>query len=454
MRKMDFRYLHYHSEIFEHTLATMHPQDLFEKYKRKTKKQYQEIKLDKNSQVTQMRRKLGKNQFNKIEKLMTDINRGKALLDNNSISAEVNDRIFKAIGVTRQLSGHLFKLDSEIKSGVKDLGDLVKSVNEFSKIINECDEDVARFLKSDTRFSDMKVGDRVSMLNVNKTGMTSYDNLVKLMDRISNNERSNINIYTEIRQRVINILGALGESMAYVNATEVADQVTVELKDVKGLTIVATPTGTSKDQMHSRYTSVSDISLKVFNKDTAELNIGISVKAQYAKKGKKFQTTFRSPKLSSVIELAGGKLNHVDLYIFLNSILHNVDSKFKMSYRGKNIGMMRRYFASTVIDKSLSGMGGSDSVFFLQYLDHVYPVHEYFNELAELADKDYNKLPTMNVIGATNLNKQYVRGQLGEDIPKYDKDLTDKSVLAYERSKMVQQALLNLNTQIVRNFSS
>ena len=122
------------------------------------------------------------------------------------------------------------------------------------------------------------------------------------------------------------------------------------------------------------------------------LSFGISAKAQAINKGKKVTTTFETTKLKTFFDKYI-QANNFEKYVFYNNLYHGLTSTAEMQY------LRRKYAAEALLD-AITGSNQGENVLFLQYLDSLVRLDEFF-ELLAFAPQ--NQLPSLSIVGANKI---------------------------------------------------
>lgn len=248
-------------------------------------------------------------------------------------------------------------------------------------------------------------------------------------------------------QRLINIQGTVLEAVGLANLEMGEKEITDYIKSVMGNNVTvkaeADPTGTTFDEVLGRMaTNTSDFSLKV-GVNGVEINLGFSAKSQY-KVGPKAtkSTTFKTTTLMSVLT-RGNLLGTPAEYRTLNDLAFN-----RWAAMGKN--NIRKYLAGAGSYDALGGTAGGDENYFLVYLDKIFTVEEFFDDLIktntflDLDIKGENAVFGKNIL---SFGRKGIAKLASEEGPVPGANL----VLAYQRSRALRSLIHDMEVQIQLN---
>lgn len=247
-------------------------------------------------------------------------------------------------------------------------------------------------------------------------------------------------------QRLINIQGTVLEAVGLANLEmaeeEILNSVKAKLGDKATIKVDANPGGTTFDEVLQRMTTnTSDFSLKV-GLNGVDINLGFSAKSQY-KVGPKAtkSTTFKTTNLISLLTRAGAIGNQIE-YRTLNDLAFN-----RWASMGKN--NIRKYLAGAGSYDALGGTVGGDENYFLVYLDKIFTVEEFFDDLIrtntflDIDIKGEDKIVSGNVVSFGRKNIARLAGE--GPIPGAN------LVLAYQRSKALRSMIHEMEVQVQLN---
>ena len=379
----------------------------------------------------------------------------------------VPNLVRQGITQTQQLGASLNKM-SDVNKQIAALDNYIKYIREVINVFNKNNNDYLNYVLSkyqgDTNIktninSLFKTANGLNLLAINKTALTAFNSLndrVTQLEKIKNSlQGGNASGAVEYKGKRISyssyiypmhylfsdILGGIGEA---VGATFALSEVNKFLKNLENENIKVDLEGTGTQQINGT-TKKADYEININSEDgTILLSFGISAKAQSLNTSKKITTTFQTSKLSAFIEA----LNSVEKYLFYNNLYHNTDNG-----RGGVNYFLRRKIAANNFLNAVTG-GVAENVLFIQYLDDLIRVDEFFESLAGAAPS--GNVPGLSIIGARTARTQdYInrRGAKLNALISSDsdfRDLTpqDKNVLAYVRSRQVIKNFNNLTTQI------
>lgn len=379
----------------------------------------------------------------------------------------VPNLVRQGITQTQQLGASLNKM-SDVNKQIAALDSYIKYIKEVINVFNKNNNDYLNYVLSkyqrDTNIkaninSLFKTANGLNLLAINKTALTAFNSLndrVAQLEKIKNSlQGGNASGTVEYKGKKISyssyiypmhylfsdILGGIGEA---VGATFALSEVNKFLKSLENENIKVDLEGTGTQQINGT-TKKADYEININSEDgTISLSFGISAKAQSLNTSKKITTTFQTSKLFAFIEA----LNNVEKYLFYNNLYHNTDNG-----RGGVNYFLRRKIAANNFLNAVTG-GAAENVLFIQYLDDLIRVDEFFESLAGAASS--GNVPGLSIIGARTARSQdYIsrRGAKLNALISSDsdfRDLTpqDKNVLAYVRSRQVIKNFNNLTTQI------
>lgn len=358
---------------------------------------------------------------------------------------------------------------SDVAQQISTLDNFLQHVHKITDNFNQNNEDFLQYILQQSQNSQtvesninslFSNGDNLNLLQINSTAMTSFKSLseaVKALDQLKttlqnggdmsgtvtykNQTVSYKSIIYSLHQLFINILGGLGEGVAAAFALKIIDE---WLQSLESENIKVTLEGTGTQKNEDGQTNKGDYQIIVNSEDgSINFHFGISVKAQNLQKSKKKTTTFQESKLLVYMNA----LTVQEKYLFYNSLYHNIDTT-----RGKINHFLRRKIAAQNFLHAVTG-GTAENVLFLQYLDAIIRVDEYFEQLAAAATT--GNVPGISITGVKSVKKSdYInkRGVQSTSALQSDNyiDVTpeEKNVLAWQRSKTVVNAFNNLATKI------
>ena len=151
--------------------------------------------------------------------------------------------------------------------------------------------------------------------------------------------------------------------------------------------------GTGTERIEGGSTKKADYTISVDNENgSITLSFGISAKAQAVNKGRKVTTTFETTKLKTFFEKYI-QANNFEKYVFYNNLYHGLTSTTEMQY------LRRKYAAEALLD-AITGFNQGENVLFLQYLDSLVRLDEFFELLASASQ---NQLPSLSIVGANKI---------------------------------------------------
>ena len=379
----------------------------------------------------------------------------------------VPNLVRQGIVQTQQLGASLNKM-SDVNKQIAALDNYIKYIREIINVFNKNNNDYLNYVLSkyqgDTNIktnidSLFKTANGLNLLAINKTALTAFNSLndrVTQLEKIKNSlQGGNASGVVEYKGKRISyssyiypmhylfsdILGGIGEA---VGATFALSEVNKFLKSLENENIKVDLEGTGTQQINGT-TKKADYEININSEDGAiSLSFGISAKAQSLNTSKKITTTFQTSKLSAFIEA----LNSVEKYLFYNNLYHNTDNG-----RGGVNYFLRRKIAANNFLNAVTG-GAAENVLFIQYLDDLIRVDEFFEQLAAAAPS--GNVPGLSISGVRTVKSQDYINRRGSKLNALIssnsdfQDLTpqDKNVLAYVRSRQVIKTFNNLQTQI------
>jgi len=303
------------------------------------------------------------------------------------------------------------------------------------------------------------IAGKLNLLAINQTALTSFDTLTKKLDLLEGASASlksskkvnkvQYNGKSVDYQSLIwpmnilftNILGGLGEGLGATYAIKVLNDY---LKTLEDDTLSVNIEGTGTERVEGGSTKKADYNITVNNEDgTIILSFGISAKAQSLKRGKKVTTTFETTKLKNFFDKYI-QANNIEKYIFYNNLYQNINGSLEMQY-------LRKKYAAEAMLGAVTGSNQGENVLFIQYLDQLVSLDEFFESLAHMS---YSQLPSLSVQGSSKINKSFIsrRGEKLKALIDSEgyKDLTpeSKTIVAWVRSRQAIKTLNELYAQV------
>lgn len=383
------------------------------------------------------------------------------------LAIEVGEKIRQGIGQSTSTSYALMGANS-VANEIQILDRYIQNVKDVIATFEKNNDDFLSYLlslyennsKVQNNIKNLySVGDKLNLLAINQTALTSFQSLNTRIEQLENARNALISgdkdytvqykdksisyksLIYPMHQLFINILGGLGEGFGAAIALKELENFMKNLK-IPNMTVEIEGTGTGKTT--SGKTNKADYTISI-NDETGEilLSFGISAKAQNLKKGKEITTTFETTKLKKVME-AFELHNNVEKYIFYNNLYQKVQDNTDY--------YLRRKIAAANMLNSVTGLKQGENVLFLQYLDSLIRVDEFFEGLSK-AGKD--NLPTLKVSGISNARGGNYISRKGNKLNNalQEKDFqdlnpNDKNIVAWVRSRQVIRTLDELSTQI------
>jgi len=403
--------------------------------------------------------------------VINDLNGGSDILNEveKQIATEVTELIRKGIGESTSTS-YALKQAATAQQQITVLDNYIKYIHDVINAFEKGNEDYMKYIldqyQGDTKAlaninSLFSTGNKLNLLAINKTALTSFDTLKERVGQLEsasgslksgrkparvqykNKTVSYDSLIYPMHYLFSNILGGLGEGLGASFAIKSLNEFLQTLEN-EDMTVNVEGTGTEKTEGGS--TKKADYTISVDNKNgSITLSFGISAKAQAINKGRKVTTTFETTKLKTFFDKYI-QANNFEKYIFYNNLYHGLTSTAEMQY------LRRKYAAMALLD-AITGANQGENVLFLQYLDSLVRLDEFF-EL--LASSPQNQLPSLSIVGANKVqaSNDFVTRR-GEKLnallkdPDY-RDLTpnSKSIIAWVRSRQAFKTLNELTTQI------
>ena len=403
--------------------------------------------------------------------VINDLNGGSDILNEveKQIATEVTELIRKGIGESTSTS-YALKQAATAQQQIAVLDNYIKYIHDVINTFEKGNEDYMKYIleqyQGDSKAlaninSLFSTGNKLNLLAINKTALTSFDTLKERVGQLEsasgslksgrkparvqykNKTVSYDSLIYPMHYLFSNILGGLGEGLGASFAIKSLNEFLQTLEN-EDMTVNVEGTGTEK--VESGSTKKADYTISVDNENgSITLSFGISAKAQAINKGKKVTTTFETTKLKTFFDKYI-QANNFEKYIFYNNLYHGLTSTAEMQY------LRRKYAAMALLD-AITGANQGENVLFLQYLDSLVRLDEFF-EL--LASSPQNQLPSLSIVGANKVRagNDFItrRGDklnaLLKD-PDY-RDLTpnSKSIVAWVRSRQAFKTLNELTTQI------
>lgn len=403
--------------------------------------------------------------------VINDLNGGSDILNEveKQIATEVTELIRKGIGESTSTS-YALKQAATAQQQIAVLDNYIKYIHDVINAFEKSNEDYMKYIldqyQGDAKAlaninSLFSTGNKLNLLVINKTALTSFDTLKERVGQLEsasgslksgrkparvqykNKTVSYDSLIYPMHYLFSNILGGLGEGLGASFAIKSLNEFLQTLED-ENMTVNIEGTGTEKAEGGS--TKKADYTISVDNENgSITLSFGISAKAQAINKGRKVTTTFETTKLKTFFDKYI-QANNFEKYIFYNNLYHGLTSTVEMQY------LRRKYAAMALLD-AITGANQGENVLFLQYLDSLVRLDEFF-EL--LASSPQNQLPSLSIIGANKVqaSNDFVtrRGDKLNTLlkdPDY-RDLTpnSKSIVAWVRSRQAFKTLNELTTQI------
>lgn len=303
-------------------------------------------------------------------------------------------------------------------------------------------------------------GNQLSLIAINKSALTSFQTLQDRLKQLKRVEKSlksgrkpatitynkrNYNYQSLIypmHYLFSNILGGLGEGIGAIFAAKSLDDF---LKTLEDDTLKVEIEGTGNEKMSGGSVRKSDYTIQI-NDQTGEIDLsfGISAKAQNLKRGKQVTTTFESTNLKRLFEKYIIASN-IEKYIFYNNLYHSINNTENQ--------FLRRKFAAQSMLNAVTGAAQGENVLFLQYLDTLIRVDEFFESFVTAPS---SKLPSLALSGVKGIksptnfiesSSKKINTLLRSD-NYIDPTPAEKNLLAWTRSRRIIKDLNALTTQV------
>ena len=332
------------------------------------------------------------------------------------IATEVTELIRKGIGESTSTS-YALKQAATAQQQIAVLDNYIKYIHDVINTFEKGNEDYMKYIleqyQGDSKAlaninSLFSTGNKLNLLAINKTALTSFDTLKERVGQLEsasgslksgrkparvqykNKTVSYDSLIYPMHYLFSNILGGLGEGLGASFAIKSLNEFLQTLEN-EDMTVNVEGTGTEKIEGGS--TKKADYTISVDNENgSITLSFGISAKAQAINKGKKVTTTFETTKLKTFFDKYI-QANNFEKYIFYNNLYHGLTSTAEMQY------LRRKYAAMALLD-AITGANQGENVLFLQYLDSLVRLDEFF-EL--LASSPQNQLPSLSIVGANKV---------------------------------------------------
>ena len=379
------------------------------------------------------------------------------------MNTEVTEKLREGISKSQQMSSLMGKEEINIEDKVKLLDEYIKYIKDIINNYNKMDEHLITYLLNNSNGSQKRniqnLFENSNLLKINPTAYSSFQSLNKSIEKLEyirkrigegasakekianfkNKEVTYNSFIYSIHFLFSNILGGIGEGLGAIYTMQRLEEF---FKDMENANFTFKGSGTQKT--NSKKVKKADYEIIIdTNNGKASLSFGVSAKAQNLKKGQSVKTTFQTSKLFEFIN----KINHEEQYLFLNSLYHNLGNK-----QDGYAYYFRRKIAAENFKNAVTGFEQEENVLFIQYLDTIIRVDEFFESLAKSSNE---KLPTLSIKDEKSVKVDVIneRGSKLKKVlkeKKLDYDLTEdtKNYLAYARSRQILNNYYNLQTQI------
>lgn len=379
----------------------------------------------------------------------------------------VPEKVRLGIMQSQQVGSALNKT-TDINQQIILLDEYINYINEVINIFNKNNEDYINYIldkyKNNINIKNninslFKTTNGLNLLAINKTALTAFSTLkqrVSELEKASKQLKTTKSIGTlDYKGKKISyssyiypmhylfsdILGGIGEG---VGATFALNEINKFLKQLENDTTKVTIEGTGTQQLNG-VTRKGDYEIRINSEDgKINLTFGISAKAQNKNPSKKITTTFQTSKLSVLIN----ELSNIEKYLFYNNLYQNLEN----GKNGYNYYMRRKIAAQNFLN-AVTGLNQGENVLFIQYLNDLIRVDEFFESIA---NADSSNLPGLSISGLKTvqtqdfiINKQTnLKALITSSNELKDLDPENKNVLAFIRSRQIINSFNNLITQI------
>lgn len=389
-------------------------------------------------------------------------------LANGNIYSEMEKEILIDLpNKLRQGKGYAMTVAGDINQLDKFLSFLKDVINRINNLSSEEVGFLQYLLKQNKQKShNMNINSMFSNLNVfsfNKTTLTSIESLKKrameLEKQAKNLKKSSgildvdgkkysySNYVFGISQLFVNILGGLGEGVGAAYAEIQINKFLQSLKQ-KGFSVEIRGSGTEK--LDNNSTKKADYEINIDSENgKIKLSFGVSAKAQNLKgaKGRKVATTFGTTQnLGKWLKTE--RLKVEEKYVFYNTLYFGKNNDKERQFVNRKIAALNAF-------QEIAG-GNGENVLFIQYLDDIIRLDEFFESLAQKASNGSN-IPTLRVMksGLIKNSNDYIknRGSKLNNLIKNeegykDLDNNDKNILAFVRARQIINKINNLEAQL------
>ncbi|MGN0992900.1 MAG: hypothetical protein ACI4PE_03175 [Bacilli bacterium] len=396
--------------------------------------------------------------------ILKDLNSNNTLSNiEQEIASSLPDKI--RIGIMEsQKTASILNKTSDINQKISILDKYIEYIKDIINVFNQNNDDYMNYILSKYKNNSSIISNintlfqtenGLNLLAINKTALSAFNTLrqrVKNLENIKKQIQSgDLNGTVEYKGKKISyssfiypmhylfsdILGGIGEGVGALFALQELEKF---LRTIENDKMKVSFEGTGTQQINGT-TKKGDYEISINSQDgIINLTFGISAKAQSLHKGKKVTTTFQTSKLGVFVN----QINNLEKYIFYNNLYHNTDNgKNGFSY------YIRRKISAQNFLNATTGLNQGENVLFIQYLDDLIRIDEFFEELATTTP---DKLPGLSIQGIASSRVEYKGQQLKKifNTESGFEDLTvkDKNVMAFVRSRQVIKNLNNLITQI------
>ena len=350
--------------------------------------------------------------------VINDLNGDSDVLNDieKQIANDVTELIRKGIGESTSTS-YALKQAGTAQQQIVILDNYIKYIHDVINTFEKGNEDYMKYIldqyqgdsKALTNINSLfSTGNKLNLLAINKTALTSFNTLkerVGQLESASNSLKSGRkparvqyknktmtydSLIYPMHYLFSNILGGLGEGLGASFAIKSLNEFLQTLEN-ENMTVNIEGTGTEKAEGGS--TKKADYTISVDNENgSITLSFGISAKAQAINKGRKVTTTFETTKLKTFFDKYI-QANSFEKYVFYNNLYHGLTSTAEMQY-------LRRKYAALALLDAITGSNQGENVLFLQYLDSLVRLDEFF-EL--LAGSSQSQLPSLSIVGANKI---------------------------------------------------
>ena len=371
------------------------------------------------------------------------------------------------------------------KEKAKILNSYLEEIDQVMNLVKTLDGNLAKYYEQQmdlkTRSNIVSLfgnEDDMSVININKAGVTAFNNLKNKIDalrktaiqntgrgqkfvnrtvqykhidrdgKISIRSRKAMDELYGISNQLSNIQGSIGEAINAVYALEVADNIVNDfIKDSQNIGIEVI--GAGNDRIGGTTSKADEIIRVTYPNvkiDAQQIgsngNIGYDVTTdiKISTKAIKFDDSASSHNikfLTTTIQNILSKVENFYQYYLLNGLAFKHYNK-----HGSYYPVLNRYIAAQNFDTALTG-AGFDNVVLLGFLDKIITIQEVYNSI--LLGENY---PRISISGITNVNLAAINPDALPEGGKDESPMT-KNVYAIQRSDRVFNEMMKLQAKIM-----